>query len=161
MLWQSLHNIPDLGPQEAAYFSRWQMKVADGCLHAPQQGSITTITCYFHLVPLCGSESVSPCALLKSISSSNSSSSALRAMNLFHSCKSSGGTGALLLVPEVTSFQPLSSPEFPLTILLGTDSACVCTAVGVLGSEAVGSLRDPVYLSFILFDATQPAHFLP
>lgn len=40
------------------------------------------------------------------------------------SWKSKSGAGAILWVPEVTSFQPLSSWEAPLSHLISTQSTC-------------------------------------
>lgn len=54
---------------------------------------------------------------------------ALWALDLFSSCRSVGGIGAVLLVPDVMSFQPLLSFPNPT----GTDLACLSfgTAVGL------------------------------
>lgn len=71
-LWQTLHNILDPGPQQAANFSSQRVRSADGCFCAPQQGAA-------HYIPHCllqvvwrGSGSVCPDTSLESTVSSSS-----------------------------------------------------------------------------------------
>ena len=127
-LHQSLHNICDQGPWQAADFSKMVGQVSIWVpLPRSRELPITIGHCFLPVALHC-SGSVGPDALLESTSGS---SSALRAVNLFHSGKPLGGAGALLLVPEVTSFHSSPSPEVALAILM--DCACVHTAGGDLG----------------------------
>lgn len=58
------------------------------------------------------------------------SSSILRAVNLFCSCKFLGGAGVFLLVLEVIDFHPSPSPEVLLTLTVGVDTTYFSIAGG-------------------------------
>lgn len=58
------------------------------------------------------------------------SSSVLRAINLFCSCKFLGEAGTFLLVLEVFYFHPSPFPEVLVTLIVGVDIAYLSIAVG-------------------------------
>ena len=69
-----------------------------------------------------------PCSLPVGTSGS---SSTLRMVTLFWSCKQLGGAEPFLFLPEVTSFHPSPFPEFSLTLMVGLDTACFYSTDGV------------------------------
>lgn len=115
-------------------------------------------THHFFQVVLHGLGSGGPNPLLEGISGS---SSALRVVNVFCSCKPLHGAGVSLLVPEVTNFRPSHSPAAALTLILGVDTAYFSAAVAVWGSSSCCVLEKSPFISpSILSDAAQLAPFL-
>lgn len=101
-------------PQAARQAAKWEPP-------SSAAGSLSNgTTHHFILVLLQGSVSASSAALLER---GPSPSSAKRALNFFCSCRTTGGRVAILLVPEVTCFQPSPSQESLFPQLISTESA--------------------------------------
>lgn len=107
----------ELGGDDLQISTNFLGQVRSGASVLCSGESSTTISCHFLLVLLCGSGSVGPDDLHQS---TPSYSSALRAVNLFSSCKCSGAAGAFLFVPGGTLFQSLPCSMFSIAIPLGT-----------------------------------------
>ena len=134
------------------------------CLTGQQMGTSilqsrllpSAATHHFLLVLLRGSVSVD---FGSSLDTAPSSLPASRALNLFSSCRSAGGTGAIFLVPEVTSFQPLLSFPNPT----GSDLACPSfgAAVGLRLLYPQHLRKAQVPLLFVISDIIQPPDLHP
>lgn len=94
-------------PQQAANLPRQEIRSADGSVCPLQHGASH---CYHSPLPSIGGQAHLALMLHLtelSVSHACSPSSFLSLLNVFHNCRSSGGAGAFLLLPEVTSFQLL------------------------------------------------------
>lgn len=146
---QSLHNILDLSPKQAANFPRQQIKAANVGLQPAQQGTIYNYPCCFLLMPY-----------------SSQPSSATRALNLLGRHRSTGRQeqSSIARSHKLPTFTN-GEPPFP-HISIGFSYPHFSTSVGGRSVWRVKLLNlqdlteDPVNLLFSIPTATQSADLL-